>query len=518
VSVTMQPAPSATSAELLGLLDQAQRLASSAGRGDLVDRLNRARARVSGRNTRIVVVGAPGQGASSLARALDQTPPDQRPAATFTDASGRHGQGPIPIPDASVADAVLFVSDAGHEYGPAELDALARIKAQGLSLAGVITKIDAFPRWAEVQQANRRRLQAANLDSPSIPLLPVSAALLENGRQRGDESMAVASGVPQLIDFLRERMSGRVDPQSADAVLGEVRMAADQLEPTLGGNPAERQQRAVAELERRQQLSVNWQLALGDGATELMAQVEHDLRDRLRGVVRVAEAEITKANPIKRWSKFDAWVRGKVDESVRANFQLTREQARRLAEKVAGQLTGNPDAPPNVALPDVRVHNPDEALRQIKGMELPESAKGGMLARVINSLRGSYGGVLMVGVLTSLAGMVLINAYSIIAGILLGVFTFWEDQKNGKERSKAESKMAVSKLMDEVIFQIGDESRAQLRGVHRALRDHFTVLNDQRLRAASDAVRAASDPAQQGGQGSAELAELRATVGRLSHR
>ena len=39
-------------------------------------------------------------------------------------------------------------------------------------------------------------------------------------------------------------------------------------------------------------------------------------------------------------------------------------------------------------------------------------------ARLVNSLRGSYGGILMVGVLTSLAGL------------LLGAFTFWEDRNN----------------------------------------------------------------------------------------
>jgi len=42
----------------------------------------------------------------------------------------------------------------------------------------------------------------------------------------------------------------------------------------------------------------------------------------------------------------------------------------------------------------------------------------------VNSLRGSYGGVLMVGVLTSLAGLQLISVWSVGAGLLLGAFTF----------------------------------------------------------------------------------------------
>jgi hypothetical protein len=361
--------------------------------------------------------------------------------------------------------------------------------------------------------------------------LPVSALLSEQGRQRGDNSLTVASGMPQLLEFLRDRMPTRVDHGLRDMVFAEVRVVADQLGARwkaeldqLGGpavDPVERQRRAPAELERRQQLSVNWQLALADGATELMAQVEHDLRDRLRTVVKAAEKDITKNDPIPRWEEFNSWLRSQVEEHVQANFQLTRERARQLAERVGGQLAGNPDGRPgNIPMPHLRVNNPDEAMAKLEPMELPESANGGILARVVNSLRGSYGGVLMVGVLTSLAGLVLINPWSIGAGVLLGVFTFWEDRKNGKERTKAESKMAVSKLMDEVIFRAGDDSRTQLRRVHRTLRDHFTVINDQRLRAASDAVRSASESSQGNGQ-DARVTELQANlaeVGQLRGR
>jgi hypothetical protein len=108
--------------------------------------------------------------------------------------------------------------------------------------------------------------------------------------------------------------------------------------------------------------------------------------------------------------------------------------------------------------------------------------------------------------------MVLINPWSIAAGLLLGAFTFWEDRKNGRERGKAEAKMAVSKLMDEVVFQVSDDSRTQLRRVHRTLRDHFTLINDQRLRAASDAARTAADG---GSQADPRLAELQAHLSDL---
>jgi hypothetical protein len=71
-----------------------------------------------------------------------------------------------------------------------------------------------------------------------------------------------------------------------------------------------------------------------------------------------------------------------------------------------------------------------------------------------------------------------------------------------------------------VIFRAGDDSRTQLRRVHRTLRDHFTVINDQRLRAASDAVRSASEASQGKGQ-DARVTELQANlaeVGQLRGR
>jgi hypothetical protein len=524
VSVTMQPAELMASAEqmssvgLIRVVDQADRLAGVAGRSELIDRLARARAGVAARQVRVVVVGVCGQGVTSLVYVLERTVSDRLPGASFVDVPGGRGASEFRLPESGSADVVLFVSDAGHEYGAAELDALAVIRAQGTALVGVLTKIDLYPRWNDVQRGNRWRLQAAGMDAPTIPLLPVSSVMCEDGRRSGDESLLVASGVPQLLEFLRDRIGTGVDRALRDSVLGEVRAVTDQLGrlwngelDALGGSgesPQDQQRRAIVELDRCQQLSVNWQLGLGDGVTELMSQVDFDLRERLREVMECAEGDITKANPTRDWNRFDGAVRGKVDDSVRASFALATDRSRRLAEQVAAKLAGSPDgSPTGVVLPDIWLEDPDDALRRVKPMECPE--RGGAFARVVNSVRGSYGGILMVGVLTSLAGLSLISVWSVTAGVLLGLFTFWEDRKNGRERGKAEAKMAVSRLMDSVNFRVGDELRAQLRAVHRTLRDHFTEINDQRLRAASDAVRAAVDAAQlNGGQRETRLSQL----------
>jgi hypothetical protein len=505
----MQRPDQLSSAELVGLVGQAARLAGVADRADLADRLAHARGLLAGRRVRVAVIGGPGQGVTAVLRALEVTAPEWLPGASFAEVPGRPGSNQLRLPEPGAADLVLFVSEADQEYNAWELDLIARLRAQGAVVAGVMTKIDLYPRWAEVQRANRRRLQAANLDSPSVPLLPVSAGLLHAGRQRGEEPLVAGSGIPQLLEFLRDRIGTPVDPGLRDAVLGEVRIVTDQLGriwstelDALSGSGVsakERQDRAVADLDRRQQLSAGWQIALSDGVTELVSQVDFDLRERLRDVLERAEKEIKKDNPSGHWPRFDETVRADVDAAVRANFALAGARSQRLAEGVAAKLAGNRDGKPaGVVLPKVWVAQPEEAMSRIKPMDPPET--GGMFARVVNSVRGSYGGILMVGVLTSLAGLQLISVYSVGAGLLLGLFTFWEDRKNAGERGKAEATMAVSKLMDSVNFRVGDELRTQLRAVHRAMRDHFTEINDQRLRSAADAVRAAVEAVQRGDQ------------------
>ena len=193
VSVTVEPGELMTSAELISLLERANRLAAVAGRPDTMERLARARARVAGRQIRIVVVGPPGQGATSLVQVLQPAAAGWLPGASFAGAPGRARPSQPSVPEPGSADVALFVTEAGHEYGPAELTRWRRCGRKAPRWLARSPR-STFSQWAEGQRANRRQLTAAHLDSPAIPLLPVSAALCERGRQRGDESLTVPLG------------------------------------------------------------------------------------------------------------------------------------------------------------------------------------------------------------------------------------------------------------------------------------------------------------------------------------
>lgn len=499
------------------LLDHLRRLTDTAGRADLGHRLAQARVRVTDPRLRIVLTGESGQGMSSLVDAvlgelpgaatvaaadLASADPAQLPAANvlLVDAPGVAGVDSVAASTVlsvlAGADAVLFVSDASQEYTEPELAYLARVRELCPTVVGVITKIDQYHRWADIQQADRAHLSRAGLD---IPLLPVSAALHLTARHSGDAALAVESGVPQLTEFLADRVIGGADTVLRTSVVNDVRIVSDQLamalnaeldvlnDPGRGAELVARAQQARHAADRLREQTANWQLVLGDGMTELVVDVEHDLRHRLRTLVREAEADIAKSDPAPRWARFSEWLEARVADAVQANFVLAHTRSAELAERVAARFAEESGR----VVPELRLNDPTFALRSVQSLEELDSRKAGILQRVISSLRGSYGGVLMVGVATSVAGLALLNPWSIGAGVLLGANTFWEDRKAQTARRQAEAKVAVARLMDDVVFQVGHESKFRLRELQRYLRDHFSAVATELLRSADDAVYAA---------------------------
>src|SRR5690606_37777356 len=145
-----------------------------------------------------------------------------------------------------------------------------------------------------------------------------------------------------------------------------------------------------------------------------------------------------------------------------------------------------------------------------------DSAESGVTQQVLSGLRGSYGGILMVGLATSLLGMSLVNWYSAGAGVLLDINAIWDDRKNRKLRRRAEAKVAVARLMNDVIFQLGKESRNQLRAMQRSLRDHFSEIAAQAMRTGDEVLRVAEEAnGRYGVRREERLAELHTQLGRL---
>jgi uncharacterized protein YdcH (DUF465 family) len=110
-------------------------------------------------------------------------------------------------------------------------------------------------------------------------------------------------------------------------------------------------------------------------------------------------------------------------------------------------------------------------------------------------LRGSYGGVLMIGLVTSILGMALINPFSIAAGVVIGRKAYRDDREARLKRRQSEARALVRRQLDDVIFQVGKQLKDRLRFVQRATRDHFTEIADEHHRSLGDSVLAAQKAA-----------------------
>ncbi|WP_040795088.1 dynamin family protein [Nocardia higoensis] len=564
---------------LIRMLDELREMTRSAGRDDLDARLSMVRARISDPRVRLVVVGDPKNGMSTLVNGLVGAPVSatdaelsapviveygSEPTASVIKAvgPGRSERQPVDpahlrsmltvqgvvraertepsalladgivLMDApgsgdermkwsmiAAADAVLYVTDASAELSAAQLDYLQRIQQFCPTVICVLNKIDLYPHWSHVQQRDRELLDAAGL---GFAVAPVSARL---HREAADIHRDMESGVPQLIDHLRDQVISRADAVAREAALRDIQLTADNLAVTLYTeaeslrDPRRRaeitQQLTIAreEADQLRQRTANWQITLADGAGELMADIEHDLRHRLRRLARDAEAEIAQTDPARNWKEFGADLDARICEAIEENFVMAHYRSVELCEQVASKFPAGNRPPP---LPDLRLSDPGEVLEHVAPLEELDSANPGVTQQVLSGLRGSYGGILMVGLATSLLGMSLVNWYSAGAGVLLGINAIWDDRKNRKLRRRAEAKVAVARLMDDVIFQVGKESRNRLRAMQRSLRDHFTEIASQALRAVDEALRVAEEAyGKYGDRREDRLAELNSQLGKL---
>ena len=400
------------------------------------------------------------------------------------------------VAELPTADAVLLVSDASQEYSEPEMNFLRKAMKLCPNVAAVLTKTDLYPEWRRIADLDRGHLAAAGVEAE---LLPVSSSLRLHATRTEDTELNAESGFPELIAFLRHRVVGQATQLSKRGVSHDVLSVTEQLVMVLRAEldaqqDPDRAQALIGELEAARQRaeglrqrSARWQQTLTDGVQDLNSDIDHDLRDRTRHIVREAEDAINEADPGKVWEQFSDWLYQQVSQAVADNFVWTTQRARWPAERVAEHFAESSED----LLPEIVLGDATTALERAVELDEVDSGRTGIGSKLLVGVRGSYGGLLMVGLLTGLAGMALFNPISIGAGVLLGAKTLKEDRDARLKRRQAEAIVAVRQYVDDVIFQVGKDSKDKLRVVQRTLRDHFTALAEEMSRSINDSVQAA---------------------------
>ncbi len=556
---------------IVELIDHSSRIAAEYERGDLVERLAKAKARITDPQIRVVIAGQLKQGKSQLLNSLLNVPvarvgddetttlatvvsygeqasarlivargegaepeaieipvadvkndlrrapqaggrevlrievtapsPLLRNGLAFVDTPGvgGHGQPHLSatlglLPD---ADAMLMVSDTSQEFTEPELTFI----RQALEICPVAmilgTKTDLYPHWREIVAANEAHLRRAAL---TVPVTPVSSVLRSHAIQLNDKELNEESNFPAIVKFLSEKVLSRENDLIRDQVLAEIRSAAEHLTMTVEtelssiNDPGARDA-MNADLERRKQEAQDalqqtalWQQVLNDGITDLMADVDHDMRARFRAITQHTEHLIDDCDPTQHWAEIGAELESAVATAVGDNFVWAYQRAEALAEEVGRTfMEAGLDA---VKMPQINARDMGAGLGEMKSLGRLEAKPIGKGHKVVTGMRGSYGGVLMFGMLTSFAGLGMFNPLSLGAGLVLGRKAYKEDMENRMLRVRNEAKTNMRRFVDDVSFVVSKESRDRLKGIQRQLRDHYRDIANQTTRSLNESLQA----------------------------
>jgi hypothetical protein len=400
-----------------------------------------------------------------------------------------------------VADALVFVTDASQELSAPEFDFLRRARELCPNIVMVLTKIDFYSEWRRMMRVDLGRLQEAGL---AVDVLPVSSTLQSLATTSGASDLAVESGFPELVAYLADGIVANAAHLEVRSAAHDVLAVAEQLDEMFRAERAalddpDKVAAMISELEaakaRADELRGNaarWQVTLGDGIADLNADVDYDLRMRTREILREAEDAIDQADPARVWDEFEPWLYRKVAYEVAENYALLARRTAELGEQVADHFR-DAELELDLAL-QVTVPTPSSERLGVSAhleMEVPGAGTQGLAA-----LRGGYGGMMMFGMLSGVAGLTMMNPISVVLGLALGKRTFNEERDRQFAMRRQQAKAAVRRYVDEASFQVGNDSREALRRVQRQFRDAFEARANELQRTTAESLAAVQRAAQ----------------------
>jgi hypothetical protein len=422
----------------------------------------------------------------------------------------------------STAHVVLVVSDATGELSSAELSLIKQVRTWCPSVLVALTKIDLCADWRLVAERDRALLAEIGV---SAPVVPVSAVMRSAAANTGDVELNAQSGFPDLLSWLAGE-TGRSSEEIQNRVAAvAVRVAAEELTLTLKAGLAESQPRSGADqLAAMRQAQVRmddirrhttrWQNLLSDETADLVSDIEYDLRERTRKVLHIVDRAFDELDPARVWDEFALWLEEALTDAIEVNYRWLTDRAEWIAHAVAETfppISGS--AAPQLRLMDVASNATDR-----DDFQQPRIERFTLTQRMFTGLRGSYGGVLMFGLVTSLAGLTLINPISLSAGAVFAAKTIRDEGDARLKRRQSVAKSAAQRHVDDVFLRFSKECRDLVRATQRRLRDHFSDISQEMMSEVGAAQAAVQSGAVWRDRRGAELKQEMARVAEFYQR
>jgi hypothetical protein len=447
----------------------------------------------------------------------------RRTGLSFVDSPGIGGlesaEGSVVLGVLNLAEALIFVTDASQELTRAEITFLQAAQARCPKIICVVTKTDLHAEWRRIVELDRGHLADSGLD---VPLVPVSSFLRMRAAARVDEALNDESGYPALVQWLRTQVVAEGGKARARQVAGEVAFVAGELakgwqaeseviaQPEQAEQVVQRLAREASVTSALQGGGAPWQQVLSDGIQDLVADVDHDLRVRLQVVVRSGEEIISRSDPAESWPEFESWLRRQVVTAAIGTYDYLADRAAELTERVGQQFQRDADSP--IAF---SISAPVAALESIRlGGEFAD--KGVRASTILSAARGSYGGMLMLGMAGSLLSVTVAAPVMLVLSLGLGRRAVREERTRRHQQHQAEARAALHRYAQEVSLVVGKECKDALRRTQRLLRDEFSAralsLHQSTTAALAQAERARdlndAQAAERRRQASQEIGEL----------
>ena len=444
---------------------------------------------------------------------------------SFIDTPGVGGldsaQGNLTLSMLTQAAAALFVTDAAQELTAPEVEFLRRILERCPRVFLVVTKTDLYAEWRRIVEINRGHLAAAGID---VPVVAVSSFLRMRAQSRDSTELNDESGFPQLVDLLRDEVLGATEERGLAAARAELAFVVGQLrervaaEHVAAAAPAAAPQLAQRYVEKTRRGAWlgggTWQTVLGDGIQDLAADVDHDLRERLRLMVRKGEELLEETDPRDTWRDFQAWAAREATAAAVDNLMLLVTRTEQLARDVAERFDLEYDSL------DVDLPSPELALRKVGELEV-SFHKSGMqqFLGAFTAARVTYGGFYMLGAVGALFNLAFAAPLVLLSGMTLGRRMIKTERERQAAQRRLQAKSELRRYVDDVTFHVGRDSRESVRRTQRFLRDEFAARAqaiERSAAATAAAVRStAALPADERQRRAAELERQRHRLDRM---